>query len=233
VRTVVLVVDEDESYAPIRRVCDAAGFVVLHAQDAADATVHLQHDSPAVLVMPRRLPDRDALVWLAQLRHSIRNVLIVVGDPGDPVVRAGADLVLGHPLDERALANALQPLRSTRRLELLIVEPDPHLSVVMQRWLAIELDASVVTTGHRAIEELRKRKHDAVLAEFRLPDMDAAELHAAIETASPGLGARTLFMIGGFVANRSQQFLERIPGQWIHKPFDLARLRAVLDALLE
>jgi len=230
VRTVVLVVDEDESYAPIRRVCEAAGFAVLHAK-ATDAMVAVQRHVPAVVVTPRRLLDRDALVSIAQLRHAAPRALIVVVGEADEL--AGADLVLGHPLDERALASALLPLRSTRRLELLIVEPDPHLSVVMQRWLAIELDASVVTTGHRAIEELRKRKHDAVLAEFRLPDMDAAELHAAIETASPGLGARTLFMIGGFVANRSQQFLERIPGQWIHKPFDLARLRAALDALLE
>ena len=229
----VLVVDEDESYASIRRVCDRVGFVALHAK-ATEAMAHVQR-SPAVIVTP--WPARDALAWIAQLRHAAPHALIVVvGEPGDRIAHdAGADLVLGRPLDERALASALQPLRAnpTKRRELLIVEPDAHLSVVMQRWSSLELDASVVTTGRRAIEALRTRKPDAVLAELRLPDMDAAELYAAIEHASPGLGARTLFMIGGIVDDKSQQFLDGIPGQWIHKPFDLARLRTALDALVD
>ena len=79
---------------------------------------------------------------------------------------------------------------------------------------------------------MRDRRPDAVLAELRLPDMDAPELHAAIEREVPGLGERMLFMTTGFHADSAHQFLAKMPGQWIYKPFDLARLRAALAALL-
>jgi hypothetical protein len=62
------------------------------------------------------------------------------------------------------------------------------------------------------------------------PDMDAAE-HAAIDRAAPGLGERMLFMTAGFVADKAQQFLTRIPGQSIYKPFDLKRLRSTVSSI--
>jgi hypothetical protein len=42
-----------------------------------------------------------------------------------------------------------------------------------------------------------------------------------------------LFMTTGFIADKAQQFLTRMPGQSIYKPFDLSRLRAALAALID
>jgi DNA-binding response OmpR family regulator len=238
--TVVLVVDGDDDYAAVRRVCTTTGFVTVHAKDTVDAVPLLERHCPDVVIMPRRLAVGDVLVFIAQLRDKLPNVLIIVLGPAQDlaVLDAGADILLGEPLEERALASALQPLLavdpdkpSMMPLKLVIVEPDAYLGTVMLRWLRKAFDVSLVTSGWRALEEIRERRPDAILTELRLPDMDPSELHAAIDNAVSGLGARTLFMTSGFVADKPQQFLARIPGQWIEKPFDLARLRTALYAL--
>ena len=234
----VLVIDQDDNPGVIGRVCDAEGFSLLRARDAAGALSLAEQHAPAAIITPRALPDRDGLVLIAELRHAAPAALIIViGDPQDlTVLDAGADAVFADAHDEVLIASALRlatpPAAVAKRLVLTIVEPDLHLAAVMVRWLDAVYDVHVVSTGWRAIEDIRARGSDLVLAEMRLPDMDGPELHAAIESARPGLGDCTLFMTTGYVADKSQQFLARIPGQWIHKPFDLARLHATLSALV-
>ena len=239
--TVVLLVDEEESIASVRAVCVTAGFVTVHASDAASAWPLVERHRPAVIITGRALPDGDGYAWIAELRLTLPDALIiVVGDERDlSVLDAGADVALARPIDEAELASVLQPLLATDaapvepRLSLVIVEPDVRLAAIMQRWLSRAFDVTVVAAGWRALEEIRRRKPDAVLAELRLPDMDASELYASIERAVPGLAERTLFMTAGFVADKTQQFLTTIPGQAIYKPFDLARLRAAIRALFD
>ncbi len=240
---VALVVDSDEaSHALIRRLCDGIGGQVHRAVGAGTAMPVVQRHHPSVVITSRAVPDCDGLIWIAQLRLALPSALIaaICETRELAAMDAGADLVLLRPLDEPQVASMLQAAAAHGtaatwahdRLALLIIEPDPHLSVVMRRWLGAAFDVTVVTTGSRAIEEIRRRRPNAVLAELRLPDMDPAELHAAIDRESHGLAERTLFMTTGFIADRAQQFLAQIPRQWIYKPFDLARLRVALDALV-
>jgi DNA-binding response OmpR family regulator len=238
--TVVLVIDDDESFALVRRICERAGLVAVHAADCATARQVVVKHQPAVVFTSRSLPGEDGLVWIAELRLKLPNALITVASETRDltVMDAGADLVISRPLDEQSVASALQAAAAvdraepTRRLAILIIEPDPHLAVVMKRWLGGAYDVTLVSTGWRAIEEIRRWRPDAVLAELRLPDMDATELFAAIDKEAPGLADLTLFMTAGFVADKAQQFLARIPGQWIYKPFDLAKLRAAINELV-
>jgi len=239
VTAVVLVVDDDASFGLVRRICEPAGLAVVHATTCATARPLVVKHQPAVVITTRTVPDEDGLVWIAELRLELPSALIVVAsDARDlTVMDAGADLVIERPLDEQAVASALQATTAsvraeqTRRLSIVIIEPDPHLAVVMKRWLGSAYDVTLVSTAWRGIEEIRRSTPDVVLSELRLPDMDPAELHAALDKEVPGLADRTLFMTAGFVADKAQQFLARIPGQWIYKPFDLAKLREALELL--
>ena len=235
--TTILVVDEDP--AVVWRVCDPAGFVTLQATRGDPAITAIERQPPSVIITSG---GRGALTWIAEARVAAPDALIIVtGDDTDlTALDAGADIILASPLAEAALVNALKPLLEhergelqTGRLSLVIVEPDVYLGAVMQRWLGSSFDVSLITTGWRAVELVRIKRPDAVLAELRLPDMDAPELHAALEREAPGLGDRVLFMTTGFIPDIAHQFLAKMPGQWIYKPFDLARLRAALAALIE
>jgi DNA-binding response OmpR family regulator len=228
----VLVIDDDETFSTVRKICESSGIAVEHAKNV-QAALPFVEAQPTLVVTARDVDDQDGLVWIAELRLALPAALIaVVGDARDAaVLDAGADFVFDRPLDPMMIASMLDEPRD-HRLSLLIIEPDPHLSLVMKRWLGTAYDVNIVTAAWRALEELRSARFDAIVAELRLPDMDATEFYAALQRTDARLADRTLFMTAGFVADRAQQFLAKIPGQWIHKPFDLPRLRAALDALL-
>lgn len=238
--TIVLVEHDEDSLAVLRRVCDGPSFLIAQAADADSALRYVERHPAAAVILPRHVtPEPQS--WIAEVRKVAPDALIIVtGDAQDAsLLEAGADLVLGA-LDEPNLASALQrisakaaPTEYAGRISLVIVEPDPQLATALLRWLDGAFDARLVDTGWRAIELIREQAPDAVLAELRLPDMDASELYEAVHHAVPSLAERLLFMTAGFVADRSQQFLARIPGQWICKPFDLPQLRAALIKLFD
>lgn len=237
--TIVLVGHDDDACAVLRRVCDAPGFLIAEAFDADAAAAYIERHTAAAVILPRQ--HDDAYGWIARLRQLGPEMLIIVTGDGDDltVLDAGADIVLAS-MDEALLASALQlicardaPIAPEGRISLVVVEPDPLLAGVMLRWLGGSYNVRVVATGWRAIELVREEVPDAILAELRLPDMDAAELHAAVQRMTSGLADRILFMTAGFVADRAQQFLARMPGQSISKPFDLQRLRAALVRMFD
>jgi DNA-binding response OmpR family regulator len=117
------------------------------------------------------------------------------------------------------------------RLSLIIVEPDPHLGFVMERWLGNSFDVELVTSGRACLDQLHRDRPQIVLAELRLPDMDARTLHGAITAEAPELSRRTMFMTAGMISDETSRFLSHLPGQIIYKPFDLSQLRAAFDAL--
>lgn len=120
----------------------------------------------------------------------------------------------------------------SRKPALLLVEPDLQLASALERWLADDYDVVIATNGWRAVEAARTLRPDLVLAELRLPDFDPSDLYDMLEREMPGVGDRVLFITSGFVADRAQQFLARVPGQVIEKPFDVSRLRSLLLELL-
>jgi CheY-like chemotaxis protein len=233
----VVVLDDEVTYAAVGKVCAEVGLNAAHARTLAS----LLRIEPAPSVVITGVPaDRDPRDWVAELRRTLPGVFVaVVSEIRDP--RPGdADYVLECPIDESAIASTLQAALARRRAptappevrkSLLVVEPVPGLAIVMRRWLGGAYNVTVVATGTRAFEEIHTLRFDAVLCELYLPDMDASDFHAAVDHIEPGLAARTLFMSGGLVVDRTRHFLARIPNQWIAKPFDLAQLRAALDKL--
>lgn len=245
-RSVVLVADTDPTSQDIvRTTCGTCGLVAVSARDAATALQLAEQRQPVVAICGLRLPLRSTLDLIGELRRCLPDAMIIaVADAHDPtLLDAGADTVLQRPLDAQVLAGLIEAATPTwshdssppseTRPRLLVIEHDPQLATTMQRWLAGSFQVMVVGSGRRALEEIETQgPPEAVLSELRLPDLEAADLCEALDAASPGLAERTIFMTGGFVADRAQTFLARIPGRWLHKPFNLSALRRMLAAVI-
>jgi DNA-binding response OmpR family regulator len=246
VRSVVLVADPDPtSHEVVRTTCGTCGLVAVTAHDAATALQLAEQRQPVAAICGLRLPLRSTLDLFGELRRCLPDAMIIaVADAHDPtLLDAGADTVLQRPLDAQVLAGLIEAATPTwshdsspltePRPRLLVIEHDPQLAATMQRWLAGRFQVVVVGSGWRALEEIKAHgPPDAILSELRLPDLEAADLCEALTAASPGLADRTLFMTGGFVADRAQTFLARIPGRWLHKPFNLSALRRMVAAVI-
>jgi DNA-binding response OmpR family regulator len=95
----------------------------------------------------------------------------------------------------------------------------------LQRLLFNGYDATVVTSGRAALEQL-------CAGEAPGKGMSALDLHTELRRRAPETAERIIFLTGGAVSRRAQQFLETIgllaSGHWFEKPCNLQELRAAI-----
>jgi CheY-like chemotaxis protein len=70
---------------------------------------------------------------------------------------------------------------------------------------------------------------DVIVCDVRMPEIGGAEVYARIEADRPELLRRFVFSSGDVVSSDHERFLERSLAPVLQKPFELARLREVVD----
>lgn len=71
-------------------------------------------------------------------------------------------------------------------------------------------------------------RFDLVLSDLMMPGMNGMELLAELSARAPDLAGRFVFMTGGAFTPETRQFLATMEEHVIDKPFDPARLRALV-----
>lgn len=110
-------------------------------------------------------------------------------------------------------------------LSLLLVEDDPELARVMNRWATwagVSMDAA--SLGCDALRLVVEKSYNAVLLDLTLPDMDGPTLYERLVELCPVLQPRIIVLTGGAVNVRARKFLEETRCPIVLKPFDLASL---------
>jgi CheY-like chemotaxis protein len=72
-----------------------------------------------------------------------------------------------------------------------------------------------------------------VLCDLAMPVESGADLYAYARAHYPALAQRFVFMTGGAFTQKAVNFLEDSQRPHIDKPFELDRLRALVDLLVE
>ena len=73
--------------------------------------------------------------------------------------------------------------------------------------------------------------YDAIIRDIRMPRLTGEQLHDALLRARPHLLPRCVFSTGDVTAPEAANFLQRTHCQVLEKPFELAQLSAIVDAL--
>ena len=73
--------------------------------------------------------------------------------------------------------------------------------------------------------------YDAVISDIRMPRLTGEQLHDALQRERPHLLQRIVFSTGDVTAPDTARFLQRTQCQVLEKPFELARLAAIVEAL--
>jgi CheY-like chemotaxis protein len=88
--------------------------------------------------------------------------------------------------------------------------------------------------GSAALELLaRDPLFDVVICDIMMPDVSGIEFFGALQNLEPELAQRTLFMTGGAVNTRAQQFLRSLPNPVLEKPFETRALHGAIAQILE
>ncbi|HEU0035856.1 MAG TPA: response regulator [Kofleriaceae bacterium] len=252
VGAVVLVVDGDPTLqALIQKLCAMNGLLAREVADRATALQFLDIETPTAVICGSRLGDGDGIDLVRELRPRLPSVILVVllaAEDGDRELEArdaGADFVVALPAAADSVLDVVRSIASRRRIRdmpallammprLLLVEEDSWLAGVLRRGLAASFAVTVTSTAGAALDDIRSRgEPDLVLSELRLPDMQVEQFHDRLDAIAPGLSARAIYMTGGSVTDTLQSFLSSIPGRWIHKPFPMSSVRALLASVLE
>lgn len=122
------------------------------------------------------------------------------------------------------------PRPIARRLRVLVVDDEPHILHYMRATLeAWGHEVVVATDGAEALDLVRRNPFDLIISDLRMPRLGGREFYQALERLDPGAAARVVFSTGDTVRGDTLAFLETVDRPYLHKPFSLAELRALLS----
>jgi PAS domain S-box-containing protein len=124
------------------------------------------------------------------------------------------------------------PPAARRRARVLLIDDEPQLRQSLERHLSREHDVRSLASALEAQALLAgDRAFDAIVCDLMMPGMSGMEFHAWLTGAVPELAGRVVFISGGAFAPNAAEYLARVPNPRLDKPFELARLLALIDAL--
>jgi len=116
-----------------------------------------------------------------------------------------------------------------RRLRVLVVDDEPHILHYMRATLeAWGHEATVASDGEEALELAAHHPFDLVISDLRMPNVGGREFYEELRRRHPALANRLVFSTGDTVRGDTLAFLESLGRPYLHKPFSLGELRALL-----
>jgi CheY-like chemotaxis protein len=113
---------------------------------------------------------------------------------------------------------------------VLIIDDEPVLGAAVQRALSGENAVVVVRLASEALQRLEAgERYDVVLCDLRMPGMDGVEFHRRLKAVLPEEAGRVVFITGGVVDVRAEEFFRDAPNTLLEKPIDLDGLRALIE----
>lgn len=116
--------------------------------------------------------------------------------------------------------------------KILIVDDEASIRFALRDFLeAHRFEVCEATDGSQAESNFRAMRPDAVIVDYRLPDMNALELLPRLKSIDPGVPLVVLTGHGSI--DLAVQAIKEGAEQFLTKPIELPALRVVLERLLE
>ncbi len=119
------------------------------------------------------------------------------------------------------------------RGRVLVVDDEVAVGSTLRLVLQREHDVQLATSGEEALQLLAAgSRFHAIVCDLMMPGMTGVDLYEAIRTAHPGLEERMVFMTGGALLAKTEDFLSRVKNPLLEKPFDVPLVRRTLEKLV-
>jgi CheY-like chemotaxis protein len=147
-----------------------------------------------------------------QSRHMLADLAVV-----DP------DLTLTVPAPVTAAAG-----------RVLVVDDEREIAELVAETLGRDgYEVEAVTGGRAALARLARGGIDLVVTDLRMPDLDGAQLVAALRAAHPELASRLVLITGDVLGAQTGEAARAAGLPVLEKPLDLAALRREVRRLLD
>jgi two-component system NtrC family sensor kinase len=146
----------------------------------------------------------------------------------------GATFTIHLPLQEApADPEPAEPARlpPNNRLRVLVIDDEPHILHYMSATLsAWGHTVAVAQDGDEGLEAATSGDFDLVITDLRMPRLSGREFFETLRRRNPPMASRIYFSTGDTVRGDTLAFLEMLERPYLHKPFSLSELRALLAA---
>ncbi|MBI9070940.1 MAG: response regulator [Melioribacteraceae bacterium] len=191
---VILVIEDDINFAKtLYQYCHKKDFKCIHAGDGETGLELAFKYIPDAIILDIRLPGIEGWSVLDQLKENIktRHIPVHIMSAEESTIDAykkGAMGQLTKPVKIEDLNSAF--VKMTKMMEetekrLLIVEDDENLRKTILKLVGGEdINATAVSTGKKAIQEISKGGYDCIILDLTLPDLSGFEVIEEMEKIS-------------------------------------------------
>ncbi len=115
-------------------------------------------------------------------------------------------------------------------LKILVIDDEEMVAKALARILR----PNAVTVAHSGREALALldggARFDVIFCDLIMPELTGMDLFSRFRALDPALAERMVFMTGGTFTDQAEAFRGSIPNPFIEKPFDPARVRALVKS---
>ncbi len=123
----------------------------------------------------------------------------------------------------------------TRRIHrpeprVLVIDDNAHVRASLRQALGESYDTVAVGSAREGLALLEQGESFAVVVcDLMMGDLTGIDFHARLHLVAPRLVDQVIFLSGGAYTPAAKEFLARVPNLRLEKPFDLAKLKAMVD----
>jgi two-component system NtrC family sensor kinase len=154
--------------------------------------------------------------------------ITLVTEPGK-----GATFTVHLPVerDQQLPEPDAPPMAPARTLRVLVIDDEPHILHYMSATLgAWGHGVEVAQDGVEGLDLAASGEFDLVITDLRMPRLGGREFFEELCRRRPEMESRIYFSTGDTVRGDTLAFLEQSGRPFLHKPFSLTELRALLAA---
>jgi two-component system, NtrC family, sensor kinase len=113
---------------------------------------------------------------------------------------------------------------AARHAKILLVDDDPPILRVLQYALR-SYETHLAHNGQEALARCRQESFDVVVCDMMMPDITGMELYERMRESDEALADRFVFITGGAINQRIEQFLRLHAHRCVRKPFTSRQIR--------
>jgi CheY-like chemotaxis protein len=135
-------------------------------------------------------------------------------------------------LSETSEADALVVL-DKREQAILVVDDEVGIAKALSYLLRRDgRQVDTAANGRLALQKLQEQSYDLILCDLRMPELDGPGLYRELQSCSPQLLQRFIFLTGDTLAPDTEAFLRQVGNRRLSKPFRAAEVRRMVQQTL-
>lgn len=238
--TTVLVVDDDQTDASlITDRLEQRGFKSIMVNDGPQALDVLTNNRPDFILLDIKMPGMDGFAVLEKIRKQHPDTPIVMmsaylrKEHIERSMKMGALTCFQKPLKYESVITAIKTAEESRKQEthdnhILIIDDNESLAENLKYILEEHhYTVTLAHTGNEAIEIASKTRIDALISDYRLPDISGLDTIKIIKEKQPRVVAILITAYGTF--DVAVKAIREQVNDFFTKPFDVKVLLRSLE----